>query len=97
MVNIFQKKESELDEPIEEVLSHMRGHDPDSDEYKSLFGQLERMINLRREERGSDITPNQVLAVAGNLLGILIIVAYEQKHVMVSKALGFVLRSKQTD
>jgi hypothetical protein len=33
--------------------------------------------------------------VVGNILGILVIVAYEQKHVMVSKGLGFVIKAKE--
>ena len=97
MVNIFQKKESKLDEPIDELIAHMRGMEPDSEEYAKTLSHVERLVKLQCEERGDRINMDTVLSVAGNLLGILTIVAYEQKHVMVSKALGFVQRSKQAN
>ena len=96
MVNIFQRKESKLDEPIDKLLTRMRELEPDSEEYPKLLGQLERLIKLQSEERSGRVSPDTLATVAGSLLGILTIVAYEQKHVMVSKGLGLVLRSKQT-
>lgn len=94
MVDIFQKKESKLDEPIDTVLARMKAVELDSDEYKKLLNSLDKLMELQREERGSRVSPDTVVSAAASLLGILAIVAYEQKHVMVSKALGFVLRSK---
>lgn len=96
MVNIFQRKPSKLDEPIDELITHMRGMEPGSEEYSKTLGQVEKLVKLQCEERGDRISMDTFAMVAGNLLGILTIVAYEQKHVMVSKALGMVLRSKQT-
>lgn len=94
MVDIFQKKESKLDEPIDAVLTRMKDAKPDSDEYKKLLNNLDKLMELQREERSSGISPDAVVSAVASLLGILTIVAYEQKHVMTSKALGFVLRSK---
>ena len=95
MVNIFQKKESELDEPITWALQHLRGMDPGSEEYTKALGQVEKLVKLRCEDRGEQLSLDTLVSVVGNLLGILTIVAYEQKHVMVSKALGFLGRNKQ--
>lgn len=97
MVNIFQKKESKLDEPIDELLRHLAGMEPGSEEYSKTLTHVERLIKLQCEERGERVSMDTLAVVAGNLLGILTIVAYEQKHVMVSKALGLILRSKQTN
>ena len=97
MRNIFQKSPSKLDDTIDEVLQHMAGFDVDSEEHDNLMSKLERLIKLQSEERSGGISPDTLAVVAGNLLGILTIVAYEQKHVMVSKALGLILRSKQTN
>ena len=95
MVNIFQKKESKLDEPIDRLLREMPNLKPDSPEYAKVVTQLEKLIKLQSEEQSGRISPDTLAVVAGNLLGILTIVIYEQKHVMVSKALGLILRSKQ--
>jgi hypothetical protein len=95
--NIFQKKPSKLDEPIDKVLAEMETFGPGTSEYTDLLGQLERLMTMKREERHNRVSPDTWAVVGGNLAGILSIVAYEQKHVMVSKALGMVLRSKQTN
>lgn len=97
MVNIFQKKESEYDKLITDLVDNMELMGQDSEEYKAAMEHLERLAKLRREDRGGRVSPDTLAVVAGNLLGILTIVAYEQKHVMVSKALGLILRSKQTN
>jgi hypothetical protein len=91
---LFNDRPSILDEPIEKVLTDMNTYGPDSPEYPKLMEHLERLVRLKAEDARSGISWDTMAIVAGNLLGILIIVAYEQKHVMVSKGLGFVLRTK---
>lgn len=94
---IGKDKPSILDDPIAKVLGEMKAYDPDSDEYKSAIAHLERLMRLKAEEgHNSRISPDTLAIVAGNLLGILIIVIYEQRHVMVSKGLGMILRPKQS-
>jgi hypothetical protein len=90
-----ERKPSILDEPIERVLNEMNTYGPDSPEYAALVDHLERLNRMKASNVPNRPSPDAVLIVAGNLLGILIIVAYEQKHVMVSKALGFVMKTKE--
>lgn len=97
MDNPFQKKESELDEPITRLLKDMKKVDTDSEEYSKLMVRLTRLMEERRNERGERLSMDTLASVGGNLLGILIIVMYEQKHVMVSKAFGLFNRSKHTN
>jgi len=94
MVNIFQKNPSKLDEPIDKVLTRMKDLEPDSEEYKKLLTTLDKLMELQSEEQSSQFSPDTVLNVAGSLLEVLLIVAYEQKHVMVSKGLGRFRRNK---
>lgn len=88
-----KEKPSILDEPIAKVLDEMNMMGPDSEEYTKMIDHLERLVRMK-QERNNRVTPDTMAIVAGNLLGILIIVAYEQKHVVVSKGLGFVLKSR---
>lgn len=67
--------------------------DVGSDEYSKTLSHLERLYTIKAEKRRNRVTPDTMLLVAGNLLGILVIVAYEQKHVL-PKALGFVPKVK---
>jgi len=85
----------DLDVPIQRVLDEMETLGPDSPEYPMYLEYLERLQKLKTENTSREpIKLDTVVMVAGNLLGILVIVAYEQKHVMVSKGLGFVLKPK---
>lgn len=90
-----RSKPSILDEPIAAVLTEMNACGPDSPEYKEMMFYLERLTRMKAETRWTRVSPDTMAIVAGNLLGILIIVAYEQKHVMVSKGLGFVIKVRE--
>ena len=87
----FWEKRSILDEPIDRVLTEMNTYGPDSPEYEKLVRHLERLKDMKANERQHFVvSPDTIALVLGNLAGILIIVAYEQKHVMTSKAMGFI-------
>jgi hypothetical protein len=91
---LVKNKPSILDEPIAKLLTKLNTLKPDSEEYSKTIDHLERLNRMKAEERGPRVNPDAWAVVAGNLLGILIIVAYEQKHVMVSKGLGFVIKPR---
>lgn len=95
-MNLPTRKPSKFDEPIDAVLHEMNANGPYYEKYDELLVQLERLIKLQSEERSSKISPDTLATVVGNLLGILTIVSYEQKHVMVSKAFGLFTRGKST-
>jgi hypothetical protein len=94
MLRFFKRRDSVIDEPITEVLSRMNKCTPDSEGYTILVDHLERLNKMKAEERQHRISPDTMAIVGGNLLGILVIVIYEQRHVMVSKGLNFVLQAK---
>ena len=84
-----------LDDAMINLLDGMDTYGSDSQEYPELLSHLERVSNLRKsEDPKRRVSPDQMAFVIGNILTVLIIVAYEQKHVMTSKGLGFVLRQK---
>ncbi len=95
MFGVFKGDEPSIyDEPIKQILANMDEYGPDSPEYTTLMNHLEGLVRIRAEHRPKRISPDTMAIVAGNLMGILIIVAYEQKHVMTSKAMGFILKTK---
>ena len=64
-----------------------------TDEYEKLVQTFEKLIKLQNEVKGSGIDPNTVLVVTSNILVVLIIVGYEQGHVIASKGLQFLVRT----
>lgn len=83
-----------LDEPIEKVLESLKTYDTTDAEFSDSLEYLERLAKLKSEKDQSRVDPNQIILVVGNLVGILVVVAYEQKHVWTSKAKNFELRAK---
>lgn len=94
MLGFRRKHKSVLDEPIGLVLTRMNEFGPENEEFDRFVKHLDRLMEMKENESKSRINPNTVLIVLGNLLGILVIVAYEQKHVMVSRAVAFVNRTE---
>lgn len=85
---------SDLDDAIDRILVELNEEDLDSEGYAKKLSYLERMIKLRTEDKSRRISPDTMAIIGGNLLGILIIVGYERVHVIGSKSLAFVLRTK---
>lgn len=83
-----------IDAQITKILSRMDEVEVDSEEYPKLMDRLERLNKIKAEERPGRVSRDTVVMVAGNLLGILVIVAYEQKHVFTSKGLTQLIRLK---
>jgi len=95
MFGVFERNETSIyDEPIKQILVDMDEYGTDSPEYSALMRHLEELSRIRADHRSKRVSPDTMAIVAGNLMGILIIVAYEQKHVMTSKAMGFILKTK---
>jgi hypothetical protein len=90
----FSNEPTDLDRAITAVHARMYKLDLDDDEYPTLLSHLERLEKLKNEERSKQISRDTMVIVGGQLLGILVIVAYESRHVMTSKALDFVQKTK---
>jgi hypothetical protein len=80
-----------LDEAIE---NSVRWLDPNSDDYLKSVDVVERLYKLKEQETPKRMSPDTTAIVVGNLVGIFLILHYEQLHVVSSKALGFVLKLK---
>jgi len=89
----FMRK-SIFDKSIDKVLDELEHKDPESDDYEKLLHRADRLTKLRERERSNRVNPETAWMVAGNIIGILVIVAYEQKHVMASRGMNFILRPK---
>jgi hypothetical protein len=89
-----KRKPSKIDELTNHITLEMDIVGPYSDKYPVLLDNLERLTKLQREERSNRVSPDMLASVAGNLLGVLTIVSYEHAHVVTSKALGMLHRTK---
>lgn len=79
-----------LNEVIENALQRLKASDPETEQYASVRDHLTELYKIRNENRSRRVSPDTVATILANLGGIGIIVGYEQKHIVTSKALGFV-------
>ena len=78
-----------LNRTIAQAEADLQTLDAGSEDYAKALAHLERLYKLKTQNALKRIDPNTVAIVVGNLVGIVIIVAYEHSHVIGSKALGF--------
>ncbi len=90
------EKITPVDTLIESVQIEMRLVGVYSDEYPKLMAYLERLNEVKAKERRDPVSRDTVALVVGNLMGILLIVAYEQKHVMSAKGFNQIIQPKRS-
>lgn len=88
------KTATPVDPLIDRVMEEMHTKGVDSDEYAVQLSYLERLNDIKAKDRQDPVSRDTMALCATNLLGILLIVAYEQKHVMRSASLSQLLRPR---
>lgn len=85
-----------LDEMIANAHLEVQSHEVFTDEYAAGVKALAELYKIKTsvEEKTDRVSKDQLLAVAGNLAGIIAILGYERVHVISSKAIGFVIKAK---
>lgn len=94
MRNPFTPRESVVDEAIAKVLTEMRTYGVDTPEYKTAIAYLDNLMEMRAKEPQNRLSKDTLAIVAGNLVGVMLIVAYEQRHVIRQTAINQVLRPR---
>lgn len=61
------------------------------EDLEAVAGLLKDRSELEKKHR---VSPDAIAVVAGNLLGIALILGYEKSNIITTKALGFVLRGR---
>lgn len=87
-------KRTNLEKEIDAVLVRMSSIDSDTKEYTAMAANLEMLYKAKANEKSRSISPDTIAVIVGNLLGIILIINYEQTGIITTKALGFVLRGR---
>jgi hypothetical protein len=82
-----------LEQVIDQLLTKLEDTAPESDDYARIVDQLAKLHNLLPKNEPF-VKPDVVIGAATNLIGILAILNYERVHIITSKAVGFVLKSR---
>ena len=87
-------KRTNLDKEIDSVLEQMSVLEANTDQYKAMRENLSALCEARALIKPSGPSADAILTVAGSLMGIVLMLGYEQTHVITSKAIGFVLKPR---
>lgn len=90
---MFTRKteKSQLEETIELLNADLENLSV-SDEDRSAI--IDQVIALHKLTPSKRVSPDAMATIAGNLVGILMILSHERAHVITSKALSFVGKLK---
>lgn len=83
-----------VDEAVNDALIQLRQYDANSKEYADIVKQIETLHSLLPPKKENKVSKDALIAVAGNLLGIVFILHHERFNVITSKALSFVLKTR---
>lgn len=91
---MLKREPSELAIAMSEIYSEMKGFTADSEEYCKMTDQLLKLHSMKTVDRTHRVSADTIATIAGNVVGIALILHYERFHVVTSKALNFVIRAR---
>jgi hypothetical protein len=86
---------SVVDPVIEKLISEMSGYDASDEDYTKMAANLKVLLEAKAvEPKPERINPNVLATIGANLVGIVLILAFEKKNVITSKSLSMVMKPR---
>lgn len=90
----LRKKKTQHDVLIERVTLQMEEVSVQSDEYSQLLLVLERLTKLKGDNSPLQVSPDTLVLVCGNLIGVALIIGWEQGHVITGQAIKVLFKPR---
>lgn len=94
MFKITKREQTKLEKEIDSVLEALSVFDKSSDEYELLLDRLTSLYSIKEKDKKWNVSPDTMAVVAGNLIGIMLILKHEELNVITSKAMNFVIKGR---
>ena len=88
------KEKTPLDLELDRAVRALRTHPVGSKEYQSILVMVDELGKQRDKDKSPAVSKDTLVVVAGNLLGILIIIGHEYAHPINSRAVGLLLKPR---
>lgn len=89
-----KKKESVMLDKLEQaILERMQEVNPLTDEYAKLCDRLQYVTDLKKKNKKS-VSPDTIALISANLAGIILVLVWEEKHVIASRAFSMISKLK---
>lgn len=85
-------KPSDAQLEIDRLYGELKLHDPESDEYHAIQDRLvtQSDLNTPKVPEKKTLDPNTILLAVTNVVGIVVVLAYEHAHPIAGKAFGLI-------
>jgi len=97
-MSLFKKKNVEeapnVNELIQLLQAEIKVIDVTDDRYPKLIEQLDKLYKIRAHEAPEKWNKNTFVSAGANILGIVLILGYEQINVVSSKAFGLLTKPR---
>lgn len=94
MIFRIQTKPTVLEETIDAALAELKDLKTTDTDYQTTLDRVKELYKLKEQDAPKRVSPDTLATVLGNLAGIVLILNYEQAHVVTSKAISFVLKPR---
>lgn len=89
-----RNKTHPLDGEIERAIAHLKTLNVGSEDYTKALRAISRLKDIKAESQPEPMNRNTVATVGANLLGILMIIRHEHVNVVMSKAVGLLIKPR---
>lgn len=79
---------------LDRALTELSKHPIESEEYANAIKNIDVLCTARAQKATDVPSIDTILMVAANLLGIIVVLNYEQTHILTSKAMNFIIKGR---
>ena len=83
-----------LDVAIDDLLEQLPAEEVGSDRYAKIMNELTRLYKFKEMQTPKPVSLDTLILVAGNIVGIILILGHERANVVTAKGVGVVRRPK---
>lgn len=85
---------SVLELAVEKLVREVMRHESGGESHAKAMDSLVKLHKMMIEERSSRVSKDTLILAGANLLGILMIIRHEHVNIIMSKAIGLLLRPR---
>lgn len=94
-LKITQKEQKvTFQKEVDRLLEKLNSLDPKDKEYEATVRNLETLCQARSHKNSILPSADTMIAVAANLIGLLVVLNYERTGIITSKAVNFIFKGK---
>ncbi len=84
------KTKTPVEKEIVDLFAKLSQHKADSKEYAIVLDQITKLHKLKADEKPPRVSPDTLVLVGANLLGIVMILSHERLNIITTKATSLV-------